>query len=423
MEWLQKDCATGTDADMIVHMGDHAYNEGDEDERRADAYMAGYQPVLSQCPWLPIVGNHEFFETQISRYLNSTWQGWGPIPGGDVPGSRAGAGAGASAGASTSASTSKEGQRVDHHQSRISSDDHNGKSSSALGSLLSIGNHHAAGTHGSTPSHSSRYFSTDFGLVHLIALDFNLYYGEDPCGEPCKQAQLKWFEQDLAAANKNRDAVPWVFAMAHFPVFCTGCGANFVSAAYYASDDAEYYGNCNITAGAAFDAAAAAASAHAHLGSGAQNRSSSEDPQQSQRLGGASDNLISDFAPLLEQYGVDVFIAGHWHYYESLWPGKTGTDTCKVCLQPLAKDFNNPRGTVHITSGNGGPPGKDNFREHCPGSDCGSIPATRKQTTDYGYGRIVVHNASVLEFTQYQNADQSVFDHFVVTQNNHGPFV
>jgi hypothetical protein len=26
---------------QIVHMGDHAYNEGDEDERRADAYMAG----------------------------------------------------------------------------------------------------------------------------------------------------------------------------------------------------------------------------------------------------------------------------------------------------------------------------------------------------------------------------------------------
>ena len=54
---------------------------------------------------------------------------------------------------------------------------------SALGSLLSIGNHHSAGTHGATPSHSSRYFSVDFGLVHLIALDFNLYYGNDPCGE------------------------------------------------------------------------------------------------------------------------------------------------------------------------------------------------------------------------------------------------
>ena len=107
---------------------------------------------------------------------------------------------------------------------------------------------------------------------------------------------------------------------------------------------------------------------------------------------------------------------------ESLFPGVRGTEDCKVCLQPLQKDFNNPRGTVHITTGNGGPPGKDNFKEHCPGADCGSIPATRKQTTDYGYGRVVVHNSSVLEFTQFQNADQSVFDHFVVVQEKHGPF-
>eukprot|EP01045_Picozoa_sp_COSAG04_P057585 COSAG04_NODE_27521_length_282_cov_0.841530_1_plen_39_part_10 len=26
-------------ADLIVHMGDHAYNEGDGDERRADGYL------------------------------------------------------------------------------------------------------------------------------------------------------------------------------------------------------------------------------------------------------------------------------------------------------------------------------------------------------------------------------------------------
>jgi hypothetical protein len=70
----------------------------------------------------------------------------------------------------------------------------------------------------------------------------------------------------------------------------------------------------------------------------------------------------------------------------------------------------------------GGPPGKDSFREHCPGEDCGRIAATRKQTTNYGYGRVVAHNATHLEFTQFENSDQSVFDHFWVVQEHHGPF-
>jgi hypothetical protein len=35
---LQKDTTDGT-ADLVIHMGDHAYNEGMDDERRADGYM------------------------------------------------------------------------------------------------------------------------------------------------------------------------------------------------------------------------------------------------------------------------------------------------------------------------------------------------------------------------------------------------
>ena len=52
---------------------------------------------------------------------------------------------------------------------------------------------------------------------------------------------------------------------------------------------------------------------------------------------------------------------GHWHYYESLYPaqnGKTG-----IGGAPIQKDFVNPPVTVHVTTGNGGPPGKDTFTE------------------------------------------------------------
>ena len=108
---------------------------------------------------------------------------------------------------------------------------------------------HQLGLHGGeAPSGSSRYFSVDFGLIHFVALDLNVYYGGDPCGDPCKAAQLKWLEADLAAANRNRATVPWVVVMSHYPFYCTGCYAKQMASKYYASGDAEWHGNANATA-------------------------------------------------------------------------------------------------------------------------------------------------------------------------------
>ena len=52
---------------------------------------------------------------------------------------------------------------------------------------------------------------------------------------------------DLAAANANRDNVPWVVAFSHFPFFCTGCLSKNtkVSAKWYAGAEAEYRGALN----------------------------------------------------------------------------------------------------------------------------------------------------------------------------------
>jgi hypothetical protein len=224
---------------------------------------------------------------------------------------------------------------------------------------------------------------------------------------------------------------------AHYPIFCTGCaGNNFldddgtgaeagscnVSASYYASDRAEYAGNCNASASAVFEAEARQAEAEA--GAGAEGGTGKgKGKGKGSGLGGHSAALIGDMAPLLAKYGVDLFFAGHWHYYESLWPGRAGTAGCPACLQPLQENFTNPQGTVHVTTGNGGPPGHDSFTEHCPGADCRNISATRKQGSLYGYGRLVFHNESTVEFTQFENEKQAVVDHFFVTQEKHGAFV
>ena len=368
MEWLQQDCRDDS-ATLIVHMGDHAYNEGEADERRGDGYMNGFQPVLAECPWMPNVGNHEYYDgLELSRYLDQTWEKWGPLP--SLPAAEE------LKGASTA--------------------------TSALGYLLSAGNHHSAGVHGSHPSNTSRYFSVDFGLVHLVALDMNAYFGVDACGQTCLDAQMAWLKDDLAKANKNRDAVPWVVAFSHFPLYCTGCNSK---SDYYESAAAELYGNANKTAATAWG----------------------KSPEGLKRLHEkgykkSTADMVVDYQPVLQEYGVDLYAGGHWHYYESLFPAAPGNASCRSCAEPLQKNFDSPNVTVHITSGNGGPPGIDTFNESCPGPDCGSIPATRKQTTEFGYGRISATNRTHLTFRQFLNSNQSLFDEWTIVQPNHGPF-
>ena len=56
--------------DALMMLGDHSYNLAEGDERRGDGYMEAFEPVVSELPWLPVIGNHEFYDgpsEQISR--------------------------------------------------------------------------------------------------------------------------------------------------------------------------------------------------------------------------------------------------------------------------------------------------------------------------------------------------------------------
>ena len=88
-------------------------------------YMSAWQPILGNTvPWVPVVGNHEYYSgAELYRFLNQTFEGWSPIPGGNVD----------VFGGQSTADTS-------------------------LGALLSIGNYHSAGKSGTIPSNTSRYF-------------------------------------------------------------------------------------------------------------------------------------------------------------------------------------------------------------------------------------------------------------------------
>ena len=101
------------------------------------------------------------------------------------------------------------------------------------------------------PPGTSRYYSVDFGLVHFVALDLNLYNGVDTCVEPCRESQLAWLKADLEAATKNRDNVPWIVAMSHFPLYCSNCPApGHEPGAWWNSEECEFMGhdqNCTVS--------------------------------------------------------------------------------------------------------------------------------------------------------------------------------
>jgi hypothetical protein len=85
---------------------------------------------------------------------------------------------------------------------------HSSTATSALGHLLTKSTMYAS-VHNAVPSNTSRYTATDLGLVHVIGLDLMNF----------DAAQLAWLEADLKAAAANRDAVPWIMASAHYPIY------------------------------------------------------------------------------------------------------------------------------------------------------------------------------------------------------------
>ena len=75
------------------------------------------------------------------------------------------------------------------------------------------------GARHSPRSGTSRYYSVDIGLVHVIVLDLNAYYF--PRELKWIKPQLKWLKSDLEAADKNRGVVPWIALVSHYPLYCT----------------------------------------------------------------------------------------------------------------------------------------------------------------------------------------------------------
>lgn len=259
------------------------------------------------------------------------------------------------------------------------------------------------GLHGTTPSNTSRYTSADIGLVHMIALDLNLL---DP-------TQLAWLTADLKQANANRKNVPWIMAMSHFPLFHSQTQANEnMSASHYRGDEIlGDYEKGEVGTSMKFEACEAAS------GPGSKKPAAG-----CQTVGQFQLSRIMNLQPLFAKYGVDVYNAGHVHSYENTWPlcNLATGEVCKAANGSSIQSFAEPKGTVHITEGNGGVPGvPGTFSAGNCGKDTNST--CRKTGTGGAYGRITA-TPNTLTYDRVANNGGSVTDTWTITQHNHGPF-
>lgn len=399
-------------------IGDHAYNLGAENGLRGDGYLQAYSKLVSRVVWVPIIGNHEWYDgDNAHRWLNQT--NFVPLI------------------------DTRDMKTVSpwEHQPRHAAESvlpARSTATSALGHTLSpatwlgmatapgrdvVSSEHSADH---PPSNTSRFFSVDLGLGHFIALDSNVYVNK--LDTQWANAQLQWLAKDLASVDRN--VTPWVIVMAHHPLHISAQNSE-LPASWYTSDEAEITGISNPTAQVVSDfkdklLRCDHVDAAAGLATGLQG--SQGCPLSA---GNITTAASESWEQLFQQFGVDFFIAGHWHEYESLWPNTGG--------QPTQFNFTNPRAPIHITAGNGGAPGPDHFSSKGPNGTLinhTALPMSRKRfsggnalengyvavSNSAGYIRMSLINASTAKVEYVLNTDSSVYDEFVVSAESHGPF-
>lgn len=212
---------------------------------------------------------------------------------------------------------------------------------------------------------NNHFYSFNVGPVHFISFSTEFYYFIVYGFEQVAR-QYEWLAQDLANANKpeNRANQPWIITLGHRPMYCSN----------------DNWDDCNK-----YDSRIRKGFPYIH------------------KYG---------LEELFYNYGVDVELWAHEHSYERLWP----IYDHKIFNGSEKEPYHNPGAPVHITTGSAGCKEiHDKFRPTT------YISAFR--STDYGYSRMQVFNASHLYFEQVSD-DQAgkVIDSIWIIKDKHGSY-
>ena len=116
---------------------------------------------------------------------------------------------------------------------------------------------------------------------------------------------------------------------------------------------------------------------------------------------------------LFHEYGVDIEIWAHEHLYERMYP----LYDYVVYNGSTAAPYTEPTAPIHIITGSAGcPEGLDPFVDD---------PAywSAKRISDYGYTKMIVHNATHLSMEQISAVQEGkVVDQFTIKKSTHGAY-
>ncbi|KAK3914980.1 Acid phosphatase type 7 [Frankliniella fusca] len=226
--------------------------------------------------------------------------------------------------------------------------------------MTTVGNHESAYNFShyrarfSMPGpYENMMYSFNMGPIHFISFSTEYYYYLR-YGFKMLVKQYEWLENDLKMANHpaNRTIRPWIITLGHRPMYCS-------------------------------------------------NKDDDDCTRIKNRLRyGITPLRLFALEDLFYKYSVDLEIWAHEHSYERLWP----IYDYKVYNGSYDEPYTNPRAPVHIVVGSAGCQERvDSFNP---------LPSwSGFRSSDYGYSRVKVHNATHLNLQQVSDdLDGQVID-------------
>lgn len=218
------------------------------------------------------------------------------------------------------------------------------------------------------------HYSFNYKNIHFIAIDSETGYPNAPLEHkyvlPCGgfPNQLKWLENDLIIANKNRKEQPWIFVYGHRPI---------------------YQGNNTEV------------------------------------------NLQIAMEELFYKYNVDIYFIGHVHSYERTWPTYNGkvlsTDPTTAYINPLSTIYlilggagNDEMSDANIPELNkADDPAACYSYKNWSNGDYGPWSAS-VDLHHFGIGKVKVINSTTLIFDYIQTSTEHIYDSIIIQKNEKG---